>query len=88
MVPRKHHHWQQVQREIAAFWKKTYRELYRRTTLTEAEAQEMTDQVLQDAMWEAARPWEEQWESIKVNESKMVEPELDDEDRQAQFWRR
>ena len=48
----------------------------------------MTDQVLEDAMWEAARPWEEQWESIKVNESKMVEPELDDEDRQARFWRR
>ena len=45
----------------------------------------MTDQVLDDAMWEAARPWGEQWESLKVNESKMVEQELD---RQARFWRR
>ena len=35
-----------------------------------------------------ARPWDEQWESLKVNESKMVEQELDDEDRQARFWRR
>ncbi len=31
---------------------------------------------------------EEKWESLKVNESKMVEQELDDEDRQARFWRR
>jgi hypothetical protein len=35
-------------------------------------------------MWEA----EVQWESLKVKESKMVEQELDDEDRQARFWRR
>jgi hypothetical protein len=27
-------------------------------------------------------------ESLKVNESKMVEQDLDDEDRQARFWRR
>jgi hypothetical protein len=39
-------------------------------------------------MWESARPWEEKGESLKVNESKMVEQELDDEDRQARFWRR
>jgi hypothetical protein len=39
-------------------------------------------------MWEEARPWEEKWESLKVNESKMTEQELDDEDRQAWFWRR
>jgi hypothetical protein len=39
-------------------------------------------------MWEETRPWEEKWESLKVNESKMVEQELDDEDRQARFWRR
>jgi hypothetical protein len=38
-------------------------------------------------MWEVTRPWEEKWESLKVNESKMVEQELDDEDRQSQFWR-
>ncbi len=30
----------------------------------------------------------EKWESLKVNESKMVEQELDDEDRQTRFWRR
>jgi hypothetical protein len=48
----------------------------------------MTDQVLGEAMWEPARPWKETWESLKVNESKMVEQELDDEDRQARFWRR
>ena len=41
-----------------------------------------------ETMWEEARPWEEQWESLKVNESKMVEQELDDEDRHARFWRR
>jgi hypothetical protein len=35
-------------------------------------------------MWEVPRPWEEKWESLKVNESKMT----DDEDRQARFWRR
>ena len=29
-----------------------------------------------------------QWESLKVNESKIVEPELVDEDRQARFWMR
>jgi hypothetical protein len=56
-------------------------------TLTEAQGREMTDGVLQDTMWDVARPWEEQWETLKVNESKMVEPELDDEDRQARFWK-
>ncbi len=44
--------------------------------------------MLDEATWETARPWEEKWESLKVNESKMVEQELDDEDRQARFWRR
>ncbi len=38
-------------------------------------------------MWESSRPWEEKWKSLKVDESKTVEQELDDEDRQAQFWR-
>ena len=69
-------------------WKRTCRNLYRRTTLTETQTRETTDQVLDEAMWEAARPWEEEWESLKVNESKMAEQELDDEDRQARFWRR
>ena len=46
--------------------------MYRRTTLTETEARKMTDQLLDDAMWETVRPWEEQWESLKVNESKHV----------------
>jgi hypothetical protein len=44
--------------------------------------------VLDESTWEEARPWEEKWVSLKVNESKMAEQELDDEDRQAQFWRR
>ena len=36
-------------------------------------------------MWETTRPWEEQWETLKVNESNVEEQELDDEDRQARF---
>ena len=63
---------------MQTFWKKTGRELYRRTTLTEAQTRETTDQVLDEAMWESARPWEEKGESLKVNESKMVEQELDE----------
>ncbi len=39
-------------------------------------------------MWEEARPWEEKWESLKVKESKMVEQELDDEDRPERFGSR
>jgi hypothetical protein len=74
------------EQSMQVFWK-TCRELYRRTTLTETQTQEMTDQVLDEAMWEETRPWEDQWESLKVNESKIVEQELDDEDRQARFWR-
>ena len=31
-------------------------------------------------MWEVPRPWEEKWESLKVNESKTVEQDLDDEE--------
>ena len=72
---------------MQTFWKKTCRELYRWTTLTEAQTRETTDQMLDETMWEEARPWEEKWESLKVNESKMTEQELDDEDRQARFWR-
>ncbi len=44
--------------------------------------------MLDEARWEVAKPWEEKWESLKVKESKMTEQELDDEDRQARFWRR
>jgi hypothetical protein len=44
--------------------------------------------MIDESMREVARPWEEKWESLKVNESKMVEQDLDDEDRQARFWRR
>ncbi len=59
--------------------------MYRRTILTEAQARKMTDEVLENTTWEEARPWEEQWESLEVNESKVVEQELDNEDRQAWF---
>ena len=41
----------------------------------------MTDEELEDTMWEAARPWEEQWEALNVNESKVEEQEIDDDDR-------
>jgi hypothetical protein len=51
-------------------------------------SRETTDQVLNESMRETTRPWEEKWISLKVNESKMSEQELDDEDRQARFWRR
>ncbi len=37
--------------------------------------------------WESARPWEEQWETLKVNESKVDEEEIDDDVRQTRFWR-
>ena len=47
----------------------------------------MTDKELEDTMWEAARPWEEQWETLKVNECKVEEPVIDDDDRQTRFWR-
>jgi len=33
----------------------------------------MTDEVLKDTIREEARPWGEQWESLKVNESEVVE---------------
>jgi hypothetical protein len=52
---------------METFWKKTCRELYRRTVLTEAQGQEMTDEELDDTMWDVARPWEEQWESFKAD---------------------
>ena len=47
----------------------------------------MTDEEVDDTMWETVRPWEEKWETLKVNESKVEEQEIDDEDRQARFWR-
>ncbi len=39
-------------------------------------------------MWEETRPWEEPWETLKVDESSVEDQEVDDEDRQARFWRR
>ena len=46
----------------------------------------MTDEALEVMMWEASRPWEERWETLKVNESRVEEKEVDDEDKQARFW--
>jgi hypothetical protein len=40
----------------------------------------MTDEVLENTTWEEARPWEEQWEPLHENGSKVVEQELDNED--------
>ena len=48
----------------------------------------MTDEELEDTMWETVRPWEEQWETLKVNESKVEEQVIDEDDRQARVWRR
>jgi hypothetical protein len=52
------------------------------TVVDEVEIQHQRTQVLDEAMWEEARPWEEKWESLKMNQSKMTEQELDDEDKQ------
>lgn len=76
------------EQSFQTFWKETCRELYRRTTLTEDQAREMTNAELEDMMWEAARPWEEQWGALKMDESRVEEQEADDEDIQARFWRR
>ena len=76
------------EQSIQTFWKETCRELYRRTTLTKDQAREMTDEALEDIMWEAARPWEERWDTLKMDESRVEEQEVDDEDKQARFWRR
>ena len=73
---------------MQTFWTKTCRELYRRTTLTTAQAQEMTDEELEDTMWEEASPWEDQWEALQANESKVEGQVIDEDDRQARFWRR
>jgi hypothetical protein len=47
----------------------------------------MTDEEIEDTMWETDRPWEEQWETLKVNECKVEEQEIDNDDRQTRFWR-
>ena len=47
----------------------------------------MTDEELEDTMWETARPWEEQWETLKADESKVEDQVIDEDDRQARFWR-
>ena len=75
------------EQSIQTFWTKTCRELYRQTTLTTAQVQEITDEEIEDTMWEETRPWEEQWETLKVNVSKVEDQVIDDDDRQARFWR-
>ena len=47
----------------------------------------MTDEELENTMWEETRPWEDQWGTLKMNESKVEDQEIDDDDRQARFWR-
>jgi hypothetical protein len=47
-------------KSIETFWDKACRELYRRTVLTEVQRQKMTKEELDNSLWEAARPWEEQ----------------------------
>jgi hypothetical protein len=57
------------EQSMQTFWKRTCRKLYSRATLTEAQAREMTNEALENTLhdMEEARPWEEQWESLKVN---------------------
>ena len=50
------------------------------------QGREMTDEVLEDTMWETVRPWEEQRVTLKVNEGKVEDQEPDDQDRHARFW--
>ncbi len=76
------------EKSIQTFWKETCRELYRRTTLTEDQSREMTDETLEDMMWEPARPWEDRWDTLKMDESRVEEQEEDDEDKQSRFWSR
>ena len=57
---------------METFWKKTRRELYKRTVPIETQGREMTDETFDDTILEKARPWEEQWKSLEVNESKAV----------------
>ena len=75
------------EQSMQIFWTTTCRELYRRTSLTVSQAQEMTDEEIEDTMWEATRPWEEQWESLQANESKVEGQVIDEDDRQTRFWR-
>jgi len=56
--------------------------------LSESQGQGITDEELDDTMCGAARPWAEQWESLGTDGSKWEEQELNDDDRQARFWRR
>jgi hypothetical protein len=51
---------------MQTFWKKTCRELYRRTTLTEAQTRETTDQVLE------ARFWRRRPDGFSVNEKEHI----------------
>ena len=60
--------------------------IVRRTTPTAAQAQEMTDEELEGSMWEVARPWEEQWEALQADESKVEGQVIDEDNRQARFW--
>ena len=36
-------------------------------------------------MWEEARPWEERWDTLKMDESRVEEQEANDEDIQVDF---
>ena len=51
---------------------------------------QITEEELDNSLFETSRPWEEQWESLKTDEtdeSEWVEQEPDDDDRQTRFWR-
>ena len=46
----------------------------------------MTDEELEDTMCQSVRPWEEQWETLKMNESKVEEQEINDEEKGDGHW--
>ena len=37
----------------------------------------MTDETLEDMMWEEARPGEERWDTLKMDESRVEEQEVE-----------
>ena len=53
------------------------------SVLTEVQRQEMTEEEFDNSLWETARPCEEQWESLKADESKWAEQVTDDDETQT-----
>jgi hypothetical protein len=69
---------QKINNQINQYPKKSLIVTLVREMTDESPGREMTDEVLDETIWEVTRTWEEQWDSLKVNESKEVQQELDD----------